>query len=197
MHEISQLKASSDRPGRTARHRALRQASPAENTTALRRIPLHRGPAQSRGATGLRPQPHQLPAPPPGHTRMVPGSGHMAASHQPLGTRPRSGPAASGRPQEARSIRLHLGLHHSGRAQVRPSPDSGQPAGISPEGVGQEPQQHMVPARPPWPVRPLRRTAQASHRARRSSRERHRLQPVRPLSGQQQHLNAVHDHGGS
>ena len=89
---------------------------------------------------------------------------------------PRSGPHTAGprRPQAARGIRLRLGPRHPGRAPVRTPADRGRPARTSPQGLGRPPGQHVGQARPPRPDRPLRRTAQAPHRARGPSSRTHR-----------------------
>jgi hypothetical protein len=100
--------------------------------------------------------------------------GHLARTHQPPASRPGTSPAGPRRPQAARSIRLHLGLRHPGRAPVRTPPGRGRPARTSPQGLGRPPGQHVAQARPPRPDGPLLRTARTPHRPRQSPGRPHR-----------------------
>lgn len=58
---------------------------------------------------------------------MVPRPRHMARDHAPPAAHSGAVPAGHGRPEAARSISFHLGIHHPRRATVRTAPEAGQP----------------------------------------------------------------------
>jgi hypothetical protein len=88
--------------------------------------------------------------------------------------------------------------HTSPRANpLRTPADRSKPARAGPQGLGTPPGKLVAQARLPRPVRPPHRTPQAAHRARRPSREGHRLQQVNPAVDRRHRQNVARDHGGN